>query len=446
MSQLKQFAPGEHDPLDRPIRSIDDLVEYFIDAQRSPSEFRVGTEHERFAVTANSHIALPFSGERSIESLLRGMAQKSGWTAVEEKGHVVALLGPDASVTLEPGGQVELSGAAFKTIHETAAELYSYEKILYEVAGPMGIEFFMMGFHPLAYRGDISWVPKERYAIMQQYMPKRGSRGLDMMLRTCTVQANLDYADEVDMVNSFQMALSVSPIVTALFAASPFKEGQLSGALSERTRVWTDTDPDRSGFPSVVFEENFGYEAWVNWALDVPMYFIRRDDRHFDVAGASFRTFMKEGLLGHQATVRDFADHLTTIFTEVRIKPYLEMRSADCGPSDQLVALPALWKGLVYDHQARAEAVALMDSPSTYELFALQSDAALDGFKAKYREHSLQYLSENLLDIASAGLSRLHCVDDQGRDESIYLRPLVERVQRGETYAEFLVKNQTTLL
>jgi glutamate--cysteine ligase len=272
-------------------------------------------------------------------------------------------------------------------------------------------------------------------------MPKRGKRGIDMMLRTCTVQANLDYTSEANMVDAFRTALSVSPLITALFANSPIAEGRPAGALSERTRVWHDTDPDRSGFPSVVFEKGFGYEAWVNFILDVPMYFIRRGSDYVDVAGASFRGFMQSGMQGFSATVRDFADHMTTVFTEVRAKPYLEMRSADCGPIAHLLALPALWKGILYDAKSLKACSALFDPPSAKELSALQMDAAVDGFDAMYRGRKVLHLAEALLENARDGLSRIGHRRADGADESIYLAPLFQLVEANETEAQKVLKN-----
>ena len=433
MSQPKEYRPGQLDPFDYPIESTDDLVQIFKNAEKPRSEFRVGLEHERFVFLLKEQCVLPYEGEKSVESFLNQLAdnESATWTKVLESGHTVALMGQGESVTLEPGGQIELSGAPLKTIHEIHHELLVYEDRLDKVAQYMGVGFILNGFHPWAKQGDFSWVPKERYEIMRRYMPKVGSRGLDMMLRTCTVQANLDYENEADMVSSVRTALALAPLSTLLFAASPFKEGRLTGWLSERTAVWQDTDKNRSGFLGGVFDSDFGYEKWVQFALDVPMYFIRRDGRYIDQTGTSFRNFMTHGFEGNQATVRDFWDHLTTIFTEVRLKPYIELRSADCGPWSHLRALPAFWKGLLYDATSKKEAFELMDNPNEVELQNLQIDVAQKGFKARYRGQDIGDIIDQVLPLATKGLPE---------DERKFLHPLLEIANRRETFAEAMIR------
>lgn len=416
---------------------FDSALAFFVNAEKQRKDFKVGTEHEIFAVDAENR-PLPFFGVNGIESILRRLAEQPSlkgnkFTQILEDGHVVALSSHDCSITIEPGGQLELSGGQFQSIHDTRDEIDWYRASLDKLS-PVGTKLITMGFHPTAKRTDFSWVPKERYKIMRNYMPKRGSLGLDMMLRTSTVQANLDYESEADMVKSVQTAFAISPIVGALFASSPFKEGYATGRLSERMHTWTDTDPDRSGFPSMIFDPDFGYEKWINFALDVPMYFVRRDNQYFDVSGYSFRDFIENGFKDEPATLGDFADHLTTIFTEVRIKPYIETRSADCGPSEHLYALPALWKGILYNAHAREKAWELMAAPSTQELEKLMRDASRKGFRAKYRGATVHFLAEKLLAIAQTGL------DAQLKNEAIYIKPLVDMVNRGETYAEQLLK------
>jgi glutamate--cysteine ligase len=360
-----------------------------------------------------------------------------------DNGRTIALFRGDASITLEPGGQLELSGAPFFTIHETCAEVGEHLALLRKHSLPRGVGFIGMGFHPTATWDEMPMVPKSRYRIMRRYMPTVGRRGLDMMKRTATVQANYDWSSEADLVKSYQAALVVAPLVAALFANAPFVEGRPSGSLSERQHVWADTDPHRAGFPQLILDDDFSYERYVQWALDVPMYFVRRDGLHHDVAGTSFRAFLNDGLLVDgarvQATLRDFADHLTTVFPEVRMKRVLEVRTADCGPWSQICALPALYKGLLYDDEARDGARALMDGASGAELAALRADVAVTGFAARFRGAPILERCQRLVSLAAAGLARLHALDDEGHDEGIYLRPLVQRLDAGETLAESLL-------
>jgi glutamate--cysteine ligase len=446
MSQALPPKPGEKDNPGEPIRSKDELLEFFRSGEKPRSQFKVGTEHEKFGFLVDTKEPLPFDGPRGIEAILNGIADDpvdteahGPWTRVEDDGRLVALLRGKASITLEPGGQLELSGAPLDSIHETCVEVGEHLKLLKRVCRPLGVGFIGTGFHPTARYDDFPVVPKQRYRVMERYMPKVGTRGLDMMKRTATVQANLDFESESDMSLSMRAALGISPLVTALFANSPFKDGRPSGALSERTLVWTDTDLARSGFVPAFLDEKFGYEAYLDWVLNVPMYFIRRDGKHLDYAGASFRTFMTTGIDGHRATMRDFEDHLTTAFPEVRLKRYLEVRSADCGAWSRICALPALWKGVLYDKDARAEALALMDNPSAAELEHLRLGAALHGFKARYRDRPVQELVESLLAIARAGLDR-QAHHAGAPSEAGFLSSLDDAVARGQTFAERLLE------
>ena len=449
--------PTERDDPGSPIRSVDELVAFFRSAEKPASAFRVGTEHEKIGflrpkTSGGKHLPLPFDGPDGIEALLRTIAHdaqeaKTGrWVEANDSGRTIALFRQDdalgdASITLEPGGQFELSGAPVRTIHETCDEVGRHLALLRRICLPRGIGFIGMGFHPTARWDELPLVPKSRYAVMQRYMPHVGARGLDMMKRTATVQANYDWSSERFMVESYRATLAISPLVAALFAASPFVEGRPSGALSERQRVWADTDPHRAGYPACVFEEDFSYEKYVEWVLSVPMYFVRRDGIHHDVAGASFRTFMTAGLLGHRATMRDFSDHLTTLFPEVRVKRVLEVRSADCGPWTRICALPALHKGILYDDAARAATYALMDGPTSQELSDLRADVAMRGYSALYRGKPILPLCQALLDIARDGLVRQHAMNRRGEDESVYLEPLRASVASGETFAEKLLRN-----
>jgi glutamate--cysteine ligase len=446
MSQALPQAEGERDDPGEPLKNVDELVAYIAGGAKPRSEFRVGTEHEKFGFLRRDHAPLPYDGPQGVEAILDAIAglladaQGNTWLPAKEDGHTVALFGRNhASITLEPGGQIELSGAPLRSVHETCCEVDRHLSLLRQVCIPRGVGFIGMGFHPTASYADLPSVPKSRYRIMERYMPKRGARGLDMMKRTCTVQANFDFENEADMVTSFRTAMAVSPVAAALFVNSPFRDGRPTGALSERMLAWTDTDPDRAGFPDVVFADDFGYERWVDWVLDVPMYFVRRDGTHLDYAGASFRDFMRRGLDDHRATLRDFTDHMTTVFPEVRLKRYLEVRSADCGPWSRICALPALWKGLLYDTAARDAAWALMDEPDASELRALYSDVAMRGFKARYRGRPVLDLARELLDTASAGLRRIACLNGKGEDESKFLAPLIEETNKAETFAERLL-------
>jgi glutamate--cysteine ligase len=442
---MSTARPTDNDDPGEPLGSVEELVGYFASAEKPRSQFRVGTEHEKFGFLRGSHKPLPFDGDNGIEAILNEIQRtERGWTPAKDNGRTIALFHTvdghdDASITLEPGGQLELSGAPVKTIHETSREVGEHLTLLRKICLPRGIGFIGMGFHPTATWAEMPLVPKSRYAIMTKYMPTVGSRGLDMMKRTATVQANYDFADERDMALSYRAALAVAPLVAALFANSPFVEGKPSGALSERQRVWADTDRRRAGFPACVLADDFGYQRYLAWVLDVPMYFVRRNGIHHDVAGASFKAFMTDGLVVDgkriKATMRDFADHLTTVFPEVRLKKVLEVRSADCGPWSRICALPALYKGLLYDVTARSAALDLMQSPSSDELGALRADVAERGYRAEYRGRAIQEKCAQLVDIAAAGLDRI------GQGEAKYLKSLVDSAAKGETFAERLLRH-----
>ncbi len=373
MSQPKPYSAGERDPLNVSISSHADLIQFFVNAQRKRQNFLVGVEHEKFAYNLQNHQPLAYAKTPGINLLLQSLfslkqESEQPCQPILEDNNLIGLMGDIASITLEPGGQVELSGAPFRSLYDVDLEISEYENLTNQAAKALGIGFLSLGYHPTASRTDISWMPKQRYEIMRAYMPKVGSRGLDMMLRTCTVQANLDYENEKDMALSVKTALVVSPIATALFANSPFADGKPSGFLSERTMVWHDTDPARCGFPAVALASDFGFEKWIDYVLDVPMYLIRRQGQCLDMTGITFRTFMKEGARGQTASMRDFADHLTTVFTEVRVKPQIELRSADVGPPSYLRALAAFWKGILYAPLSRQKAYDLMQEPSAGDL------------------------------------------------------------------------------
>lgn len=450
---MSTINPHDIDDPGEPLGGVDDLIETFRSAEKTRDAFRVGTEHEKIGFLREAdgrHLPLPFDGPRGIEAILAAVAndteerKTTTWTPAFDGGRIIALFGSNqASITLEPGGQFELSGAPLRTIHEVSAEISTHLRLLRKHTDPLNVGFIGMGFHPTATWDELPLVPKARYSIMQRYMPRVGNRGLDMMKRTATVQANYDWLDEAHMVRSYRMALAVSPLVAALFANAPFVEGKPSGAVSERQRVWSDTDPDRSGFPQVVFDDGFSYAKYVEWVLEVPMYFVRRNGRHHDMAGASFGAFMKEGLAVDgvliRATLRDWTDHLTTLFPEVRMKRVIEVRSADCGPWPRVSALPALYKGLLYDDEACAAAWALMDTPSGVELSALRTAIATEGYRAMWRGRTVQSMCQQLLEISAAGLRRLGDKNAAGDDESIFLQSLFESVAAGKTFGEQLL-------
>jgi glutamate--cysteine ligase len=436
---MTTVRPTDVDDPGAPIHHIDELIAYIASAEKPRALFAVGTEHEKFGWLVDENRPLPFDGPRGIEALLHRIAAADPlWEPADDRGRTIALFRGQASITLEPGGQFELSGAVFASVHDTHKEVQEHMAMLSRHLEGQKTTFLGLGFQPFSSWNDIPMVPKNRYDVMQKYMPRVGKRGLDMMKRTATVQANYDWCDEADMVASHQAALLVAPLVAALFANSPFVEGRPSGALSERQRVWADTDRARSGFPSIVLDKALTYRSYVEWVLDVPMYFVRRDGLHHDVSGASFRRFMSEGLdvagVRQVATVRDFADHLTTLFPEVRLKKVIEVRSADCVPSDRVCALPALYKGILYNTSARDEARALMDGATSDELHALRADVAERGFRAVFRGQPILQRCRELVDIASQGLRSF------GLGEEVYLLPLAERNAEGVTFAEILLQ------
>ncbi len=424
---------------DTPIRDRQMLVDYIASGEKPRTEWRIGTEHEKFGFRLDDLHAPAYEGERGIRALLEGIAARHGWQILREGELPVALLRDAASITLEPAGQLELSGAPLADIHATCCEVTEHLREVRSVADPLKLGFLGMGFQPKWRRDEMPWMPKGRYAIMRRYMPLRGRLGLDMMTRTCTVQVNLDFASEAEMVRKFRVGLALQPIATALFADSPFTEGKPNGFLSFRSQVWTDTDPDRTGMLDFVFEDGFGYERYVDYILGVPMYFSYRDGRYLDLAGQSFRDFMAgrlPALPGVLPTLRDFADHLTTAFPEVRLKKYLEMRGADGGPWNRLCALPALWVGLLYDDAALDAAWDLVRDFSLAERHALRDGVPKHALKLPFRGGTVRELAVEALKIADAGLKRRTVRDAHGADESVFLEPLFEFALANQTPAE----------
>lgn len=427
-----------------PIESKAQLVAA-LEAGCKPAErWRIGTEHEKFVFDQDTLTPLPFEAadgsRKSIRGILEALAERFGWTPVEEDGRPIALTQGGCNITLEPGGQFELSGAALETIHQTCDEVHTHLYQVKQVCGPLGVGMIGLGFAPTWRRDEIPWMPKARYAIMRRHMQRRGTLGLDMMLRTCTVQTNLDFASEADMVRKFRASLALQPVATALFANSPFVEGKPSGFISYRSHVWTDTDPDRTGVPQFVFEDGMGFERYVDYALDVPMYFVYRDGRYIDASGQSFRDFLDgrlPALPGETPYLSDWSDHLTTLFPEVRLKTFLEMRGADGGPWKRLCALPAFWVGLLYDAEALEAACRLVAGWTAEDHQRLRAEVPRLGFAtAAPGGGSLKELAAQVLEISAAGLKRRARLDSAGESEVHFLNTLRETVDSGLTPAE----------
>jgi len=423
------------------IESRDDLIRHLSKGCRPKAEWRIGTEHEKFVYDLKT--LKPASYETGIRPLLEGMG-RFGWQAVSENGKIIGGTMNGASLSLEPGGQFELSGAAVKSIHETCAEVDTHLTQTREVAAELGLGVLGLGFAPSWTLDEVPVMPKGRYAIMKRYMPKVGGYGLDMMFRTCTVQVNLDFESEADMVKKLRVGLALQPVTTALFANSPFREGRPSGFLSYRAQVWTDVDNARSGMLPFAFEDGMGFERYVDYALDVPMYFVYRDGKYIDVAGRSFRDFLARKIpeVAHiTPMMSDWADHLTTIFPEVRLKSFLEMRGTDGGQWRRICGMPALWVGLLYDNVALDAAWDLVKDWTAEERQAMRDGVAKQAFKTPFRKATVHELAHRMLEISAAGLKRRAELDGGGMSEEGFLTPARELVNRGYTRAEELLKN-----
>jgi glutamate--cysteine ligase len=429
---------GPSNVQESPITSKQELVEFHASGARPRELWTIGTEHEKFGFRLDDLRPPTYEGDRGIEAMLRGLT-RFGWTPYEEKGKVIALLRDGASVTLEPAGQLELSGAMLENVHETCRETMQHLAEVKTVAEELNLGFLGMGFQPKWRRDEMPWMPKGRYQIMRDYMPKVGSLGLDMMTRTCTVQVNLDFSSEADMVKKFRVSLALQPIATALFADSPFTEGKPNGFLSYRSHIWTDTDPDRTGMLDFVFEDGFGFERYVDYLLDVPMYFTYRGGEYIDCAGRSFKDFLAgklPNLPGALPTMKDWGDHMTTAFPEVRLKKYLEMRGADGGPWNRLCALPAFWVGLLYDDEALDAAWDLVKDFTMAERNALRDGVPKLGFKVPHRNGTLRDIAIEALKISGQGLARRNRVNLTGATEAVFIEPLIEFALANQTPAE----------
>jgi len=433
MSGTSGTTSPDHTPVD-----IEQLLESFTSGCKPREAWMLGTEHEKIGFCLDTFRPIPYDGERSIRRTLE-LLVSDGWVLEYEADNPIALRRGMATITLEPGGQLELSGAPLATVHETCAEVRDHLRLLQHVRQDLRIGFLGLGFQPKWGRDEIPWMPKGRYAVMRRYMPQVGQHGLDMMLRTTTVQVNLDFSSEADMARKMRVGYCLQPLITALFAASPFSDGKPSGYLSTRAAAWLDTDKARTGVPAMIFADDFGFESYMNWLLDVPMYFVVRDGQYIDCAGQCFREFLKgklAALPGQRPTMDDWELHMTTVYPEVRLKRYMEMRGADAGGKPWICALPALWKGLLYDEVALNKTYDLVADWSHAEVLAMRSAAPELGLKTPFRETTLLQLAETVLDIACAGLQRNPCLNEAGQDETIHLAPTLRAVQSNCTQAE----------
>ena len=422
------------------VETVDELIAYMASGCKPVDQWRMGTEHEKFGYTLDDLRPLPYAGKRGIGAILTGLSEQFSWQQVLENGKPIALLDETgASITLEPGGQLELSGALLDTIHQTCTEVNTHLRQVRAVCEPLGIAFLGMGFQPKWKLTDMEWMPKARYRIMRDYMAKVGTMGHDMMTRTCTVQVNLDFSSEADMVHKFRTSLALQPIATALFANSPFKDGQPNGYLSYRSHVWEDTDPDRTGMLPFVFDGDMSFEKYTQYMLDVPMYFVYRDGQYLDASGQSFREFLAgrlPALPGELPTIKDWEDHLTTAFPEVRLKRFLEMRGADGGPWRRLCALPALWAGLLYHQPSLDAAWDIAGDWSMEERLKLREEVPKQGFDAVVRGRSVQSIALEMIELARIGLNARNRLNSAGDNETGFLAPILDVAERGETPAE----------
>ncbi len=418
--------------LDRPIEGVGDLVSYFRGAEKPAPEWRIGVENEKLSL-GRALKPVPYGGTEGVAAVLRALAERSRWRPVSEGADLIALEGEGASITLEPGGQLELSGAPLRTAHETAREFRAHLALVKEVSEPLGLSWLALGVQPLHDVSELPRMPKERYRIMRDFLPPRGSLALDMMHATASVQASFDYADEPDMVAKLRTALGVTPIVAALYANSSLSAGKGTGFVSRRMHIWRNTDPDRCGGLPFAFDPDFSYARYAEWALDVPMFFIVRDGRYHPLRNTTFREFMTHGHGELRATLADFDRHLTTLFPDVRLKRLIEVRAVDAVPADLVCSAPALWKGLLYDARAREAAFALVREWSPAEREQAFDAVSRRGLQARAVGRSIRELAAELVAIAAEGLRRIDHRDDAGRDERILLEPLEGVLEQGRS-------------
>lgn len=417
-----------------------DLLSYFHDAQTPREDWVVGTEHEKVGVYADTGDRVPYEGPYGIGALLEKIAAAAGWERVEESGRIIALRNEGASVTLEPGGQIELSGAPLKTARQTCAEFNTHVDLVKDLSDEFGIAWLGLGIDPFHEVDAIPIMPKKRYDIMRSYLPTRGRHGLEMMHATATVQANFDYLDEADMIAKMRVALLATPIVSALFANSSLSGGKENGFVSKRLIIWRDTDPDRCGLIPFVFDPEFGYDRYIEWALDVPVFFVVRDGAYRAGDGTTFRQFMNNGFAGMFPTMDDWDLHLTTLFPDVRLKRIIEVRGADTVPKDLICALPAIWKGILYDEAALDATWRLLGKLTTEELDASQLDVAHRGLRAEMGRHHVLDLSKELVAISSEGLKRIAERGETDQDERNFLEPLLAQIEIGKSPGEVIAE------
>lgn len=428
-----------------PIENRNQLAEYLERGCKPKADWRIGTEHEKFGYCQDTHRPLPYDGERSVKAVLEGLRDRYEWAPLLEAGNIIGLTKDGANVSLEPGGQLELSGAPLETIHETCDEVNQHLREVKSVADEIGVRFIGLGAAPEWSHADMPVMPKGRYKLMTEYMGQVGTHGTQMMYRTCTVQVNLDFGSEADMVQKMRTAIAMQPVATALFANSPFFDGKVNGHKSWRSRIWRDLDPDRTGMLPFVFEDGFGFERWVDYALDVPMYFVYRDGHYHNALGQSFRDFLEgklPALPGETPTLSDWADHLTTIFPEARLKQFIEMRGADGGPWRRLCALPAFWVGLTYDQGALDSAWDLVKGLDAETREGLRVAASVDGLQGRFNGISLHDLAREAVEIATAGLASRARAGSNGMipDETHFMNALQESVETGRTAADELLE------
>lgn len=429
------------------VETRDDLIAWIAAGEKPQAAWRIGTEHEKFVFQTGSLLPVPYAGGQGIRALMQELINRYGWVAITEGDNIIALKRPaneplGGNISLEPGGQFELSGAPLETLHETAAETQKHLREVLDVGEDLAIGFLGLGFSPKWQLKDVPHMPKQRYGVMTRYMPMVGKRGLDMMYRTATVQVNLDFATEADMVKKLRVSLALQPIATALFASSPFTEGKPNGFQSMRSEVWRDTDKRRTGMLPFAFESGMGYERYADYALDVPMYFVYRAGKYIDVAGSSFRDFLAgrlKGLEGVQPTIDDWSDHLTTLFPEVRLKRFLEMRGADGGRWNSITALPAFWTGLLYDAAALEGAWQLIKDWTTQEREQLRNNVPKGGLATSFRGTTVAEISREAVGLSRLGLKNRRRINAKSQDETIYLAPLEVIAGQGRSVSDELL-------
>lgn len=427
------------------ISGIEELAEYLAEGCKPQEQWRIGTEHEKFPYFTKDNSPVPYEGAQGIRTILEAMQQRLGWDPIIDEGKLIGLVSPQGqgAISLEPGGQLELSGAPMQTVHQTYSEAAQHLKDVLAISEPLGIRFLGMGGSPKWTRAETPVMPKSRYAIMTAYMPKVGKQGLDMMYRTSTIQVNLDFGSETDMRHKMQVSMKLQSVATALFASSPFTEGKPNGLQSWRSDIWRDTDNQRAGILPFVFSENFGFADYVDWALDVPMYFIMRDGHYIDCTHITFRQFMNGALGDHpaagQPNIGDWANHISTLFPEVRLKRFLEMRGADGGPLAHIPALSAFWVGLLYDKEALAAALDLTRDWNFTEVAQMRNEVPSGGLATGFGKGTIAEIAKQAVEIAALGLKNRNHTDNNGRDERMYLEPLEAILRSGKPLAQTML-------